>query len=143
MRVLALDVGERRIGLATGDTDFNLALPIDAIDRTQEAADVRAVLDAARDRDVEALVVGMPLSMSGKAGLQAASVQLYIDVLAEATQLAIETVDERLTTVEAERRIRETRPGGRKRAGRAQKGDIDSAAATVILQAWMDARRPR
>ena len=146
MRALGLDVGDRRIGVASGDTETAIAIPVRAIERRRSAADViddadlQAVLDLAHDRDADMLVVGLPLSLSGASGPQAASVQRFVDALKERTALDVVTVDERLTTVEAERRLREAR-GGRLRTPRGAKGVVDSAAAAVILQAWLDARR--
>jgi putative Holliday junction resolvase len=141
VRALGLDVGDGRIGVASGDTGSSVAVPVGAVERTETHADIQAILDLARERDAELLVVGMPLSMTGKRGSQAESVALFIEGLAERTDIEIVTVDERLTTVEAERRMREPRGGGRRKPAHTRRGDVDAAAAAVILQAWLDGRR--
>ncbi len=137
MRLIGLDVGERRIGIASGDTESSLALPAGAIERTESDADIAAILSEAASRDAVTLVVGMPLSMNGRRGPQAESVEAFVDRLRAATDLAVVTVDERLSTVEASRRMQE----GRAKKGRGERGDVDAAAAAVILQSYMDGQR--
>ena len=137
MRALALDVGERRIGVASGDTDTSVAVPAGVIENTSDAA--ANVLREAQARDADVVVVGMPYSMSGRVGPQAEVVQEFIRGL-EARGLAVETVDERLSSAEAERALAGSRPRGRGRR-RQEKGAVDAAAAVVILQAWLDGRR--
>lgn len=144
MRAIGLDVGDRRIGLAVGDSESRVAVPIGVLDRTGSDVDWRAVLDEAESHGAETLVVGMPLSMNGRKGPQAESVAAFIIRLRSHTIMPIVTMDERLTTVEAGRLMREG-PGqqrrgqrGRAKGKRAPKGAIDAAAAAVILQAWLD-----
>ena len=137
MRALGLDVGERRIGVASGDTDSGIAVPAGVIENTPEAA--QDVLREARERDAQVVVVGMPYSMSGRVGPQALAVQEFVRGLQEAG-LAVETVDERLSSAEAERALTAGRTQGRGRR-RPEKGEVDAAAAVVILQAWLDANR--
>ena len=123
-----------------GGTDTSLAVPIDTLERTSIESDIDAIVRYASERDAETLVIGMPLSMSGRVGSQAESVQRFVDDLRQRTAIEIVTIDARLTTVEAARRMREPRGHGR-RGARSAKGDVDAAAATVILQAWLDGRR--
>jgi len=137
MRALGLDVGERRIGVASGDTDSGIAVPAGVIENSSKASD-----DVAREahaRDAEVVVVGMPYSMSGRVGPQALVVQEFIRGLEEAG-LAVETVDERLSSAEAERALAEGRTLGRGRR-RPEREAVDAAAAVVILQAWLDGKR--
>ena len=140
MRAIGLDVGERRIGVATGDTESHIAVPVGAVDRAVVDDEIGEILAMAAGRDAEAIVVGLPLSMNGRMGAQAEVTQEFIDALAARTAIAIDTVDERLTSVEAERRIRESAPAGRGKRRAPSKGAIDAAAAVLILQAWLDAR---
>ena len=141
MRALGLDVGDRRIGLAVGDTTIALGIPAGFIERADEAADVASVLREARSRDAHVLVVGVPYTMSGKRGSQALSVERFVAALRDATDLEVATADERLTTVEAQRRMAEARgPAGRGRGRRLPKGADDAAAAAVLLTAWLEAR---
>ena len=137
MRALGLDVGERRIGVASGDTDSGIAVPAGVIENSPNAAD-----DVAREahaRDAGVVVVGMPYSMSGRVGPQALVVREFVRGLQEAG-LAVETVDERLSSAEAERALGAGRTQGRGRR-RLERGAVDAAAAVVILQAWLDSKR--
>ena len=137
MRALGLDVGERRIGVASGDTDTGIAVPAGVIeDSTDPVADV---LREALARDAAVVVVGMPYSMSGRIGPQAQVVQGFVQRLEE-SGLKVETVDERLSSSEAERALAASRVRGRGRR-RPEKGAVDAAAAVVVLQAWLDSRR--
>jgi putative Holliday junction resolvase len=140
LRALGLDVGEVRIGVSTGDTESHIAVTVGTIDRTELEADLTRIAELAAERDAEVIVVGMPLSMNGRVGPQAEVTLAFIDVLAERTQLTIDTIDERLTSVEAERRIRQSAAPGRGKRGRPAKGSIDAGAAVLILQAWLDRR---
>ena len=97
-RVLALDVGEARIGLAVSDETGVLATPVEAIKRTEPGADVLAVLDAATATDVVRIVVGMPVSLNGTHGPQARRVQGFQRLLREATEMPVESWDERFST---------------------------------------------
>jgi putative Holliday junction resolvase len=140
LRALGLDVGEVLIGVSTGDTESHIAVTVGTIDRTELEADLTRIAELAAERDAEVIVVGMPLSMNGRVGPQAEVTLAFIDVLAERTQLTIDTIDERLTSVEAERRIRQSAAPGRGKRGRPAKGSIDAGAAVLILQAWLDRR---
>ena len=138
MRLLALDVGERRIGVAISDSIGILASPLTTIRRRSEERDVRAVLDLADEHDVGGIVVGVPYSLSGERGPQARQVERFRDALAARAGVAVTDQDERYSTVEAERLLRET--GARPSEDRAR---VDAAAAAVILQAYLDAGRAR
>ena len=136
MIALALDVGERRIGVAVSDPTGMLATPLTTIHRTKEAGDIDEVLRLAEERDVEEIVVGLPLELSGRRGPQAGRVLAFARALAGRTKIPVETVDERYSTVEAERRLRDS--GAKPSKDRAR---VDAAAATIILQSHLDARR--
>lgn len=136
MRVLGLDVGDKRVGIAAGDMETWLAVPAGFIRRARNDADYIAVIKAAMDRDAEVIVVGMPLHMDGSKGTQAQAVEVFVDGMRARTPLRVITWDERLSTVEAQRLARASgrRPG---------KGDLDAASAAVILQAYLDAERAK
>src|SRR5690606_22420845 len=95
----------------------------------------------AKAREVECVVVGMPLSLNGRAGPQAQATAAFVETLREHLDIPIVTWDERFSTSEAQHRLREARPSvGRGRPGRAPKGAVDAAAAAVILQSYLDAQ---
>ena len=136
MIALALDVGERRIGVAVSDPGGLLATPLTTIHRTHEAADIDEVLRLAEEHDVGEIVVGLPLELSGRTGPQAGRSLAFVRALAGRTAIPVETVDERYSTVEAERRLRDS--GVEPSRDRAR---VDAAAAAVILQSYLDAKR--
>jgi len=139
VRVLALDLGTRRVGVAVSDPSGTLASPHSVIDRTSHDPDAyrTAVAALVTDLGVGRVVVGLPLSLSGATGPAAQAALAEADALADLLPVPVETYDERLTTVTADRALRQR--GLRSRARRAV---IDSAAAAVLLQAWLDRRSP-
>ncbi len=143
MRALGLDVGARRSGVAAGDTQTGIAVPVGVIDGPADSSAAAQAAAEAQSRSADIIVVGIPYLLSGRAGAQAEAVERFVALLREATALPIETIDERLSTAQAERSMR--RPNdrsSRSRAGRRlPKGASDAAAAAVILQTWLDSRR--
>ena len=136
LRVLGLDVGERRIGVALGDPTESIATPMTAIRRVALEDDLRAVVRLASEREAEAIVVGMPLSLDGRVGPQARLVEGFVRVLAKESPVPVHTQDERFSTVEAERLLRQA---GHQPSR--ERGLRDSASAAVILQTYLDSRR--
>lgn len=137
-RVLGVDLGSRSIGLAVSDPRGRLATPHGALERSGDrAADHRAIVAAAREAGATRIVVGLPRSLSGAAGPAARAVLEEIEALrVEAGgAMTVETHDERMTTVIAQRRLADAGKRGR-RARR----DLDSAAAAVILQSYLEAQ---
>ena len=134
MTILALDVGDRRIGLALSDPTGLLASPLGAVERGQ--SDVDDVLRVVLDNGVTEIVVGLPLTLAGESAQQAGKVRSFVRELRSKTDLAVTAVDERLSTVQAQRMLRESGSGRRGR----DRGRIDAAAAAVILQAYLDSR---
>ena len=134
--MLALDVGDRRIGVALSDPTGLIATPLTAIQRGTEAEDIDAVLALVSEHDVELILVGMPLTLAGQVGPQARRVDHFVRTLSGQTAVTVTAVDERYSTVEAEKRMREA--GGRPSLDRAR---VDAAAAAVVLQGYLDARR--
>ncbi len=136
MRVLALDVGDRRIGLAVSDTLGLIASPIEAIERTSQDDDVERVLATAHENGVMEIVVGLPLTLAGEQGGQAKRVSAFRRALKRRAGVKVRSLDERYSTAEAERRMREA--GLKPSRDRAK---VDSAAAAVILQTYLDSIR--
>jgi putative Holliday junction resolvase len=135
-RVLALDVGTRRLGVAVSDPTGTVATPLATVRRRTPAADAGALGKLAAEQQARTVVAGLPVSLSGREGPAARSVRAYVDQLRELLpELAFELVDERLSTVSAERALVE---GGVGR--RARREVVDQVAASVFLQAWLDAR---
>ena len=135
-RVLGLDLGDARIGVAISDDARRMAVPLGTV-RTGAPADVRAIAELVREHAVTLVVVGHPLLLSGKAGERAHHAERFAAALTGLLDVPVLLQDERLSTVEAERALRETGASGRDR-----RRAVDRSAATVILQAWLDTDRP-
>ncbi|MGZ8626817.1 MAG: Holliday junction resolvase RuvX [Actinomycetota bacterium] len=135
-RVLGLDLGDARIGVAISDPERRLAVPVGTIHVGQPPGELKAVAALAAEHDATLLVIGLPRSMSGDEGPRAALAREFGAALEAAVRVSIEFQDERLSTVEAERVLREAGVTGRER-----RRVVDRSAATVILQAWLDAHR--
>jgi putative Holliday junction resolvase len=134
---MALDVGDRRIGVALSDPTGMLATPVTAVDRVAaKPSDIDEILRIARERGAESIIVGLPLSLSGAEGAQAKGVRAFVSDLSARAGLPVDTVDERYSTVQARRMMRESGTGRSRDRGR-----VDASAAAVILQAYLDARR--
>jgi putative Holliday junction resolvase len=133
--VLGLDLGQARIGVAISDPERRVAVPLGTI-RTGAPDDVRAVAALVREHGVSEVVVGLPLSLSGGRGPAAEHARTFAALLGEVVGVPVRLQDERLSTVEAERRLDEA--GAR---GRGRRRAVDRAAATVILQAYLDRTR--
>jgi len=126
VRYLALDVGDRRIGLAVGDDAFGITRALPTLRRSRRlAADIERIASIARGEEVGAVVIGLPLTLRGDDGPQAQRVRRFAASL-EPMGLPVELYDERNTTVEAERR---------------GDSDPDAGAARVLLEDFLSARR--
>jgi putative pre-16S rRNA nuclease len=137
-RALGLDLGERRIGVALCDSAGTLATPYEVVLRSGDRGrDHRRIAELVAEAGAEVVVVGLPLSLDGTVGPAAARVEAEVAELREHLGVAVEVWDERLSTVEAGRRLQTAGVPGRKR-----RHVIDQVAATVILQSWLDATRP-
>ena len=131
-RFLCLDVGDRRIGVAVSDPTGSLARPVEIYERRAAHVDVQHIVDLAGEFEAVKVVVGLPKNMNGTEGPQAEKTRDFAAALA-ARGLAIDLWDERLSTVEASRRLSEQR-----RRGRRIRQRLDSEAAAVILQTYLD-----
>ncbi len=137
LRLLGLDVGDRRIGVAVSDPTGSLASPVEVYHRKSAQADIQHVIDLAQELEANGVVVGLPKNMNGSEGPQAEKTREFADALT-AQGLAVHLWDERLSTVEATRRMVEQR---HRRRGIQQR--IDSEAAALILQTYLDFVRIR
>ena len=134
MRALGLDLGERRIGVAV--SSGSVASPIETVVRSGDRrADHRRLLAIAAEWEVDTIVVGLPLSLDGSEGPAARSARAEMAELAAATSCTVVPYDERLTSVTANRLLREGEVPGRSR-----RQVVDQLAAAVMLQAWLDGR---
>jgi putative Holliday junction resolvase len=140
VRALGVDLGERRIGLAVSDSQGVLASPYATLERTGDAdRDRDALVATVEEVGAGVVVVGLPLELSGRRGPAATAAVREASALEAALaerEIAVETFDERLTTVSAERALADAG-----RTGRARRRVIDQQAAAVMLQAWLDGRQ--
>lgn len=137
MRVLGIDLGTKRIGVALSDSAGSVATPYEVVQRGRNRrVDHRRILELAQETEAEAIVVGLPLSLDGSDGPAAKRARREAQELGRATGLPVELWDERLTTVTADRDLMalDMRADARRRV-------VDKVAAAVLLQAWLDHRR--
>jgi putative Holliday junction resolvase len=132
-RAVGLDLGKARVGVAVTDELGMMAHARPFLDGHSRKALLAKLAEMAKEEEIERFVVGLPLEMTGEEGPAARRAMEFAQQLADATGVQVEMLDERLSTVEASRRLREVGV-----SSRAQKGRIDGAAAAVILQAWLD-----
>ena len=138
-RIIALDVGDKRIGVALSDPLGLTAEPLTVITRTAGIkADLRAVEELLHKYEVSKIVIGMPVMLAGEEGVQAGKVRKFVERLSRRVRIPVETWDERLSTVEAERLLLEA---GESRSKRKQ--NIDKIAAAIILQGYLAANAER
>lgn len=133
MRTLGVDLGRVRIGLALADDVLRTARPLSVVRRRAEDADLAAIAEAAREYEVDRVVLGLPLNMDGTEGPAARHARGFAPKLAAALGVPVELFDERLSTFEAETRLRDQGFSAKDRRAR-----VDAEAAAVILQGWLD-----
>jgi putative holliday junction resolvase len=137
MRIIGLDLGEKRIGVAAADDRTGVAVPVTALAAGDDA--VAAIARLLEEQEADQVVIGLPLSMTGAVGPQAEQALVVVEELRERLGIPVHTWDERLTTVQASRS-----DPSRKRSGRRSeedKGRRDAIAAAILLQAFLDSRR--
>jgi putative Holliday junction resolvase len=134
MRILALDVGERRIGVAVSDPTQTLARSLLVLDRRRVGSVMERVGTLVQEQGVQRVVVGYPLSLGGGVSAQTERVRLFAEALAQALDVPVELWDERYSTVEAESILR-----GRGLRSLKRRRWVDATAAAVILQDYLDA----
>jgi putative Holliday junction resolvase len=134
MRIIGLDLGEKRIGVAAADDRTPIAIPVGTVGAYGDA--VGAVSRVIDEQQADEVVIGLPLSMTGAIGPQAQRAMDVVEALRERLGVPVHTWDERLTTVQASRSL-----GASRRGGREPKGARDAVAAAIMLQAFLDSRR--
>ena len=132
-RILALDIGQRRIGVAVSDALNMTAQGVGVIDRKTTKNVVEGIKDLIKQYDIGKIIVGMPFNMNGSRGSGAENIDIFLSLLRKDISLEIITVDERLTTAQGERVLIEADISRKKR-----KGLIDKIAAQLILQTYLD-----
>ncbi len=137
MRILALDHGTSRMGIAVSDPMKMIAQPLEMIPAEPFAAFLTRLKQLIREQEVELIVVGMPRNMDGSYGEAAARVRQFVAVLRESITVPMQTWDERLTSALAERYLTEGNVRGPKRRER-----VDKTAAALLLQSYLDSLSP-
>ena len=138
MRILAIDPGTVRLGLALSDPSGTIAQPLSVLARRSEAEDLKALTELAKRHEVGMIVIGLPRLMDGRLDTAAQQAQAFGAQVARATGRPVAYWDERLTSVAAERYLIEQ---GKRRSKRRQ--EIDRMAATLLLQGYLDYRAGR
>lgn len=134
-RVLGIDPGSKRIGVAVSDSDQRVATPLEVVARTRDdAAHRRRVAALAEEWEVVGLVVGLPVGLDGTEGVAAEAARAEAAALGDSTGLPVAFYDERFTSVTAERALDEAGVTQQARRGR-----VDMLAAAILLQGWLDA----
>jgi putative Holliday junction resolvase len=136
MRLLGLDVGDRRVGIALSDETATLATGLETLERVGPRKDLKAIAALVREHEVSDVVVGLPRKLDGSLGEQAQKVLQFMDELRDVVKVPVVSWDERFTSVMATQVLIE---GGVSR--RARKGVVDKVAATLILQSYLDYRK--
>lgn len=136
MRVLALDIGEVRVGVAVSDPAGRVALPVCVLPAAEVLAHAVTFRRVLEDWEPELLVCGLPRTLAGEEGPQAERIRAQAEKIAAACGLPLEFADERLSSAEAKRILKE-----QGLSERAMRGKVDSVAAGLFLQSWLDARQ--
>lgn len=135
MRILALDIGQTRIGVAVSDPRERVASPVCVLPANEVLSNAKSWKRVLEDWEPELLLSGLPYTLSGEEGPQAQRIRGVANNIAKAANLPVEFTDERLSSQEAKRSLRESGMSERD-----MRGKIDMIAASVFLQAWLDAR---
>ncbi|MBI5180284.1 MAG: Holliday junction resolvase RuvX [Nitrospirae bacterium] len=136
MRILGLDVGDKRIGIAVSDELCMCAHGVRTIERKGIKEDIRQIKEICEEYGVEEIIAGLPINMDGTSGFRVQKVQDFVSLLKEQVSIPVNTWDERLSTVAAERNLIDADMSRKKR-----KTVIDKIAATIILQGYLDSRQ--
>ena len=136
MRVLALDIGEVRVGIAVSDPTGRVASPVTVLPAQEVLAHAVTFCRVLEDWEPELLVCGLPRTLAGEEGPQAERIRAQAEKIARSCGLPLEFEDERLSSAEAKRILKE-----QGLSERAMRGKVDSVAAGLFLQSWLDARQ--
>lgn len=144
MKLLGLDIGDKRIGVAFGDTELRVATPVDVFVRTDFDQDARRIGGYVRDYAADKIVAGLPRNTDGTVGPQAQATKAFAERVAQTIRVPLVLWDEHLTTVEASRQIeggeRPVRKASGQRRAKKTRRSLDAVAAAIILQDYMDAQ---
>jgi putative Holliday junction resolvase len=135
MRVLGLDLGKKRIGVAISDIEAEFAFPDGVVESSGRKKDLAAIEKIISEREIGRVVVGLPRHMDGRLGPEAKAAEAFARALHEKTGLPVDTLDERWTSVEAERSLRAQGHTAKK-----TKLHVDSVAASIILRTYLELR---
>ena len=135
MRILALDIGEKRVGIAVSDPAERIASPVCVLPADEVRACARSFRMTLEDWEPELLLCGLPLTLAGEEGPQAQRVRAFVEELSKQVGIPIEFADERLSSSQAKRSLRE-----KGLSEKAMRGKVDMIAASLFLQAWLDSR---
>lgn len=138
MRILAVDYGDARTGLASCDEYESIASPVGTVAERNQDVLVRKISDKAKELGTEHIVVGLPMNMDGSRGERAQKCEEFAKKLSESTGLEVSMWDERVTTVQAIGILNETNVRGKRR-----KAVIDTVAATLILESYLEYRKKK
>ena len=138
MKIMAVDYGDARTGIAVCDRTEFLASPVGTIEERDFKNLIQKVAYMAEQYEVKEIVVGLPINMNGSKGPRAEKAEIFANALNEMTDIPVNLWDERLTTVSAHNILNETNVRGKKR-----KSVIDTVSATLILEGYLDYRRKK
>lgn len=136
MRALALDIGKKRIGIAIGETESAISLPVCVLPTTEVLSGARTWRYVLEDHDPDILVCGLPKTMAGEEGPQAVWARETAESIAASCGIPLDFVDERLSSAEAKRILRSEGLSEKR-----MRGKVDMVAASLFLQTWLDAHR--
>ena len=135
MRILALDIGEKRAGIAVSDPGERVASPVAVLPAEEVRSCARSFQRILEDWEPELIVCGLPMTLSGEEGPQAERIRAFAADVSDRTDLPIEFADERLSSAQAKRSLRE-----KGLSEKSMRGKVDMIAASIFLQAWLDMR---
>ena len=135
MRILALDIGEKRVGIAVSDPDERVASPVCVLAADEVRSNAQSFRRVLEDWEPELLLCGLPYTLAGEEGPQAQRIRSFADDVSQSTGISCEFADERLSSAEAKRSLRE-----KGLSEKAMRGKVDMIAASLFLQSWLDAR---
>ena len=135
MRIMALDIGDVRVGVAVSDPEGRIASPVCVLPAQEVRAYARPFRAVLADWEPELLVCGLPCTLAGEEGPQAAHVRAIAEGISESCGIPVEFADERLSSVEAKRSLRESGVSEKD-----MRGKVDMIAASIFLQTWLDGR---
>ena len=137
-RVLGLDLGDARIGVAISDPDRRVAVPLGTVHVGRPPGELLAIAELVREHDATLIVVGEPISLDGSRGARATHAAAFAEAVRGVVDVPVVLHDERLSTVEAARGLQQAGVSSKR-----QRAVIDASAAQVILQSWLDVERGR